>query len=222
MVANRTYDRGVDVARELGGMAVPWDRLSRYLPLADLVIGAASGEEFLLRVAAVEEAMRERRRRPMFLIDLAVPRCVDPEVNGLDGVYLYDIDDLENVVSDNQGARAREAAKAETIVEAEVEAFWHWFTSLDAVPTIVELRDKLEVIRKRELGRSLAALGPIDARQREVIERLSLTLVNKILHDPLTAIRRHGARPSEAFYVEAARRLFGLGSDSEGPDDEEE
>jgi glutamyl-tRNA reductase len=219
MVTNRTYDRAIDVARELGGMPVPWDLLARYLPLADLVVGAASGDDFLLRPAAVEEAMRERRRRPMFLIDLAVPRSVDPAVNALDGVYLYDIDDLEGVVSDNQGARAREAAKAETIVEAEVEAFWRWFSSLDAVPTIVALREKLDAIRRRELERSLGALGPLDARQQEIVERLTVSIVNKILHAPLTALRRHRADPTEAFYIEAARRLFRLGA-VDDPDEE--
>jgi glutamyl-tRNA reductase len=219
MVANRTFDRAVDMARELGGTPVPWDGLARYLPLADLVIAAASGDDFLLRVPAVAEAMRERRRRPMFLIDLAVPRALDPALNGEDGVYLFDIDDLDGVVADNQGARVREAAKAETIVDGEVDAFWRWFSSLDAVPTIVALRDKVEAIRQRELARSLAALGDVDPREREVVERLSVAIVNKILHAPLTALRRHRADATEAFYIDAVRRLFGLG---QPPDDDEE
>src|SRR5213594_4436273 len=214
MVANRTFDRAIDVARALSATPVPWDRLPRYLPLADLVIAAASGEEeFLLQRPAVEEAMRERRHRPMFLIDLAVPRALDPAVNQLDNVYLYDIDDLEGVVAQNRGARAREAVKAETIVDAEVEAFWGWFTSLDVVPTIVALRERVEAIRRREVERSLAALGAVDPRQRETIERLTQAIVNKVLHAPLTALRRHRADPAEAFYVDAARRLFRLGTD---------
>ena len=213
MVANRTFDRAIDVARVLGATPVPWEHLARYLPLADLVIAAASGEGFLLPRAAVEEAMRERRHRPMFLIDLCVPRVLDPAVNQLDNVYLYDIDDLEGVVAQNRGARAREAVKAETIVDAEVEAFWGWFTSLDVVPTIVALRERVEAIRRREVERSLAALGPVDPRQRETIERLTQAIVNKVLHAPLTALRRHRADPAEAFYVDAARRLFRLGTD---------
>jgi len=224
MVANRTFERAIDVARELGGTPVPWERLARYLPLADLVIAAASGEGFLLGPAATEEAIRQRRNRPMFLIDLAVPRALDPALNSLDNVYVYDIDDLEGVIADNRGARAREAAKAELIVEAEVDAFWRWFTSLDAVPTIVALREKMEVIRLRELERTLAALG-VDPRQRELIERLTHAIVNKILHAPVTALRRHRADPAEAFYVDAARRLFRLGSgdadDDPDPDDGE-
>jgi len=220
MVANRTFERAIDVARALGGMPVPWDGLSRTLPLADLIIGAASGDDFLLGPAAMEEALRERRRRPMFVIDLAVPRAIDPGVNALDGVYLYDIDDLEGVIADNRGARAAAAAKAETIVEAEVDAFWGWFTSLDVVPTIVALREKLEALRQQELERTLSAMGDLDPKQRQAIERLSVTLVNKILHTPVTTLRRHQADRAEPFYIEAARRLFRLGVAAD--DDEEE
>jgi len=218
MVTNRTFDRAIDVARELGGMPVPWDRLARYLPLADLVIAAVSAEDFLVRPGVVEEAMRERRHRPMFLIDLAVPRAIDPAVNALADVYLFDIDDLEGVVAENRGVRAREAEKAELIVEAEVDAFWRWFTTLDVVPTIVALRDRCETIRERELARGLTALGPIDPRQREVVDRLTRTIVNKILHAPLSVLRR------AAFDIEAGRRLFRLGADPDpdpDPDDEE-
>ena len=219
MVANRTFDRAINVARELGGIPVPWDHLARYLPLADLVVAAASGDEYALHPAALEDAMRERRHRPVFLIDLAVPRGLDPALNRLDGVYHYDIDDLEGVVADNRGARAREAAKAELIVEAEVDAFWRWLTSLDAVPTIVALRKKAEAIRQGELARGLGALGPVDPRQRELVDRLTRAIVNKILHAPVTALRRHRDEPDEKFYVEAARRLFRLGAGD--PDDED-
>jgi len=220
MVANRTYDRAVDVARELGGIPVPFDRIERYFPLADLVIGAATGEEFLISPHVIERSMRERRNRPMFLIDLAVPRSIDPAVNAIDGAYLYDIDDLEGVIADNRGARAREAVKAEAIVDAEVDAFWRWLETLDVVPTIVALREKLEAIRKGEVQRHLAALGPLDARQREAVERLTASIVQKILHAPLTALKRHQTDAADAFYIEAARRLFRLGSDPD-PDDEE-
>jgi glutamyl-tRNA reductase len=218
MVANRTFDRAAEVARALGGLAVPWERLTRTLPLADLVIGTASGDGFLVSVDALEAAMRERRRRSIFLIDLAVPRCVDPAVNQLDGVYLYDIDDLEGVVVDNQDARAREAVKAEAIVEGEVDAFWRWLSSLDAVPTIVALREKVEAMRRAELERMLASLPEPTPEQRDAIDRLTVSLVNKILHGPLSALRRHQAGAEEAFYVEAARRLFRLGIDV--PDDD--
>ena len=219
MVTNRTFERAIEVARGLGAMPVPWSQLQRTLPRADLVVAAASGDDFLLGPSAVEEAMRERRWRPMFLIDLAVPRAIDPTVNALDGVYLYDIDDLEGVIADNRGARARAAVQAETIVEGEVESFWQWFESLAVVPTIVALRQKLEAIRQREVERALAAAGNTDARQRQAIDQLTTAIVNKILHTPVTALRRHQAGRTEAFYVEAARRLFRLG---EQPDDEDD
>ena len=219
MVANRTFDRAIDVARELGGMPLPWDRIGRYLPLADLVVSAVGGEEFVIRPSGVEEAMRERRHRPVFLIDLAVPRSIDPLVNDLDGVYLYDIDDLEVVVAENRGARAEEAAKAETIIDIEVDAFWRWLTTLDAVPTIVALRDKLEGIRRAELARLLPSLSLSDPRQREAVERLTSAIVNKILHDPLTVLRR--SDPAEALYIDAVRLLFQLESDTD-PDDGED
>jgi glutamyl-tRNA reductase len=221
MVTNRTYDRAMEVARDLGGMPVPFDRLGRYLPMADLVIGAASGDEYLLTPAVVEDAMRERRRRPMFLVDLAVPRAFDPRVNQLDGVYLFDIDALEGVIADNRGARAREAAKAETIVEAEVESFWRWFTTLDVVPTIVALREKLEAIRQREVACGLQGVAELDARQREAVERITRGIVNKILHEPVTALRRGEQDGGEPFDLDAARRLFRLGAGSDDPDDDE-
>jgi glutamyl-tRNA reductase len=216
MVVNRTFDRAIEVARALGGMAVPLDRLGRSLPLADLVIGAAGGEAFVLGPAAVEDALKERRRRPMFLIDLAVPRSFDPAINQLDGAYLYDVDDLERVIADNRGARASEASKAETIIDAEVDAFWRWLGSLDLVPTIVTLRARADAIRQREVERHLADLGALDPRQREAVERLTRALVNKLLHAPVSALKRHQADADEAFYVEAARRLFRLGV----PDDD--
>jgi glutamyl-tRNA reductase len=224
MVANRTFDRAVEVARALGGVPVPWEHVGRYLRLADLVIAATGiGGEYLVRAPAVEEAMRERRHRPMFLIDLAVPRALAPELNALDDVYLYDIDDLAGVVAGNRDSRAREATKAEVIVEAEVDAFWKWFASLDAVPTIVALRDRVETIRRAEVERALAALAPLDARQRELVDRLTRAIVNKILHAPVSALRRHQSDPAEAFYVDAARRLFRLGTprDDTDPDDGE-
>ncbi len=219
MVANRTFERAADVARELGGLAVPFERLVRMLPQADLVVSAAGGD-VLLRVAQIEDALRERRGRPMLLIDLAVPRSIEPAVNDLDGVYLFDVDDLDGVIAENRGVRASEALRAEAIVDVEVDAFWRWLEGLDVVPTIVALREKLDAIREREVARHLAALGSVDPRQRDAIERLTRAIVNKILHHPVTALRRHQAERGEPFYVEAARSLFRLEGD-EPPDDED-
>jgi glutamyl-tRNA reductase len=219
MVANRTFERAADVARELGGMAVPFERVGRMLHLADLVVCAAGGD-VLLRAAQIDEAMRERRGRPMLLIDLSVPRAIEPAVNELDGVYLFDIDDLDGVVAENRGVRADEAVRAEAIVDAEVEGFWRWVEGLDVVPTIVALRDKVEHIRQREMARHLSTLGDLEPRERDAVERLTRAIVNKVLHDPLTALRRHQAAHGESFYVEAARSLFRLEGDDPADDEE--
>ncbi len=218
MVANRTFERAAALGRILGGSAVPFDQLGRWVRQADLVVSAAGSDDYLLDAVAIEEALRARRRRPMFLIDLAVPRSVEPAVNELDGAYLYDIDDLDAIVADHRGARAREAVRAEMIVDAEVEKFWRWFEQLDVVPTIVALRERLESIRDRELARHAHALASLAPEQRAAVERLTRAIVNKILHAPVAAIRRHQADAAEAFYVDAARRLFRLG---EEPDDED-
>jgi glutamyl-tRNA reductase len=220
MVANRTFERAADLGRELGGSAVPFDQLARYLRQADLVVSAAGGEDYLLDAVAVEEALRARRRRPIFLIDLAVPRSIDPVANDLDGAYVYDVDDLEEVVADHRGARAREAVKAETIVEAEVETFWRWFEQLDVVPTIVALRERIEAIRDRELARHAHVLAALPPEHRVAVEHLTRAIVNKILHAPVAAIRGHQADTAEAFYVDAARRLFQLGEEHDDEDPE--
>ncbi len=219
MVANRTLDRASDVARELASIAVPFDKLLRTLPLADLVVGAAGGDGFLLRSAEVREAMRERRGRPMLLIDLAVPRSFEPAINDLDGVYLYDIDDLEGVIADNKDARAIEAALAERIVDDEVDVFCRWLDGLDVVPTVVELRDQFERIREREVTRCLASFGrTLDDRNRDTVDRLTRTLVNKLLHAPLSELKRRSA-PNDVVYVEALRALFRLGRDRDDDED---
>src|SRR4029450_12986663 len=188
--------------------------------------GRGGGARRCTKPPQVEDARRERRGRPMLLIDLAVPRSIEPAVNGLDGVYLFDVDDLEGVVAENRGARASEAQGAggvwrdETIVDAEVDAFWSWLQGLEVVPTIVALREHLEGIRQREVERHLSALGAVDPRQRDMMERVTRAIVNKILHHPVTTPRRHQAARGERYYCEGARALFRLGGD-DPPDDED-
>ena len=207
IVVNRTLDRAVELARVLGGVPAPLDQLGRYLPLADLVVGAAGGESYLLTPVLVQEALKQRRRRPMFLIDLAVPRSFDPTLNAVDGAYLYNVDDLEGVVAENRDARAEEAVRAEALVEAEVDSFWRWLTSLGAVPTIVSLRDRVERIRQLEVDRALGADTAVDPAQRELLERVTRAIVNKILHAPMTALRGSEEREIQ-YYADAARLLF--------------
>ncbi|MGH7897146.1 MAG: glutamyl-tRNA reductase [Candidatus Binatia bacterium] len=206
--ANRTFDRALDLAREHRGTPIPFEELSRYLPMADVVIGSAAATEFLLTPEIIEDVLRERSYRAIFLIDLGVPRNFDPRINDLENVYLYDIDDLEGVTRDHRGEREREALRAEAIVESEVEAFWKWFRNLDVVPTIVGLRERADAIRRRELERTLGAISKLGAEERRSIEAMTEAIVNKLLHEPISRLKQVEGADSEE--VAAARRLFGL------------
>jgi glutamyl-tRNA reductase len=214
IVTNRTFDRAVELARDFRGTPVPFNDFRRYLPMADVVIGSTGADHFVLTPSLVEEALRERKYRPMFLIDMSVPRTFDPGINELENVYLYDIDDLGGVAEVNRDERGREAEKAEAIVEEEVETFGKWLAGLDAVPTIVALRQKIEAIRKAELEKTLATFHELTPRERESLEAMTAAIVNKILHSPITHLKQHDRR-RETFYLAAARQLF----DIEEPED---
>jgi glutamyl-tRNA reductase len=146
----------------------------------------------------------------MFFIDIAVPRDIDPEVNEIENVYLYDIDDLQEVVDANKDRREREAGRAEGIVEEEVLKFYHWYKSLDVVPTIVSLKEKLEEIRKKELSKTLSSLAQITEKERRSLEALTSAIVKKILHDPITFLKSSDLNTDTHVYVDAVRKLFRL------------
>jgi glutamyl-tRNA reductase len=212
LVTNRTFQRAVDLARQCKGMVVPFDQLHRHLHFADIVIGSVGMNEYVLAPAVVEEVLRERKRRPMFFIDLGVPRNFDPRLNDLENVFLYDIDDLEKVIEDNKDEREREAIKAESIIAEEVEAFWAWLSSMEVTPTIVALRERAELIRQKEVAKTLASLQELPPQAQKAIEALSAAITNKLLHPPiayLKASRRNGAG-SDAESVTIVRRMFGL------------
>lgn len=210
LVTNRTFDRAVEIAREFHGAPVPFEDLQRHLEMADVVIGSTAAEGHILAPATMRQILRLRKYRPMFLIDLSVPRNFDPQINELDNVYLYDIDDLSAVAVENLEERGREAEKAESIVDEEIDAFTRWLSSLDAVPTIVALREKFEAIRRAELDRTLSSLPGIGEKERSAMEAVTAAIVNKILHSPLTHLKHEGTRREEAMYLDAARRLFDI------------
>jgi glutamyl-tRNA reductase len=209
MVTNRTFDRAVELAREFHATPVPFEQFAKYLPMADIVIGATAATAYVLSEAMVHDALRERKGRPIFCIDLSVPRNFDPRINAIDNVYLYDVDDLGAVADENRDGRSREAEKAEHIVSEEVESFWRWLGHLEVVPTIVALREKMEAIRRGELQKTLNALKDLGPREREALASMSEAIVNKILHTPITRLKQRDRR-SEAFYIDAARRLFDI------------
>lgn len=211
MVTNRTFERAIETAAEFEGNPIRFEELPRYLKLADLVVGCAGAPEFLLKPDAVEETLRERKRRAMFFIDLGDRRNFDPRINSLADVYLYDIDDLQAVAQENLHGRAGEVEKAERIVDEEVAGFLHWLDSLDQVPTIVALRQRLEEIRRNEVDKSLrTSLKELSEKERQAIDDMTLAMIGKILHGPISRLKKPSDEQEEALCVEALKKLFGL------------
>ena len=232
IVTSRTFDHAVALARELGGTAAPFDNFRPYLKLADVIIGSLAAPKPVIGPEEFEGVIRERRYRPVLLLDLGVPRNFDPRLNQLENVYLYDIDDLSGVVAESRGEREREAAKAETIVELEVESFLRWLGGLELVPAIKDIRSSVEQLRDVELLRHRAWLATLGPAERERIEALTRGLVNKLLHRILSGLRDgHGGAPNGAYAAEIARRLLApvsavdalldAGDDDEADDDDE-
>ncbi len=217
LVTNRTFHRAVELARQCNGTVVPFEQWHKHLRLADVVIGSAGGTDYLLVPPVVEEVLRERKRRPMFFIDLGVPRNFDPRINNLDNVFLYDIDDLEKVIENNKDEREREAVRAEAIVAEEVEAFWSWLASMEVTPMIVALREKAEAIRKRELEKTLATLRDLPPHAQKAIEALSAAITNKLLHPPIAYLKNSSksGESQESSDAEVVRRIFGLDEEDE-------
>jgi glutamyl-tRNA reductase len=209
LITSRTFDNAVALARKLDGTAVPFDNFRPYLKLADVVIGSLSAAEPVIGPEEFEGVIRERRYRPVFMIDLGVPRNFDHRLNALENVYLYDIDDLSAVVNESIGDREREAGKAESIVELEVESFLKWLDGLDLVPAIKDIRSSVEQLGELELERHRAWLASLPPGERERIESMTRGLVNKLLHRILSGIRDGRAGiPDGVYAAEIARRLL--------------
>jgi len=210
VVANRTLSRAVELARTLKGSAVSLDELDDSLVEADIVISSTGAPGLVLHKEQVKKVMRPRRHHLLFLIDIAVPRDIDPGVNDIDNVYLYDIDDLKGVVDANKAERAKEAVKAERMIETEVIKFLSWMETLDVVPVIQDLQDKVEAIRLRELERTVPRLASLTPDQMKAIDILTRSIVQKILHDPVVHLRKHARDEDIRLLLDSARRLFGL------------
>jgi glutamyl-tRNA reductase len=209
LITNRTFDRAVALARDLGGTAVPFDSYRPYLKIADVVIGSLTATRPLLTRDDIESVLHQRKYRPMFLIDLGVPRNFHEGLNELDNVYLYNIDDLAAAIEDTRDVREREAQKAETIVEVELESFWRWLSGLELVPAIKDIRANIERLREAELQRHHAWLASLPPDQRAHIESLSRGIINKILHQILSELRRHNGVVEGIYAADVARRLLG-------------
>jgi len=210
LVANRTLERANDLAARLGGQGVPLAELPTYLPKADIIVSSTGAPELVIHKSDVQNALRLRKNRPMFFIDIAVPRDVDPAVNELENVYLYDIDDLQHVVDENRKARGREAIVAETIIAREVEEALQWFDEQQVVPAVIRLRRKAETIRNQEIQKLFARLGPLPDAERQAIEAMASSIINKLLHTPIVRLKQESQVKGGGRYLQALRDLFSL------------
>jgi glutamyl-tRNA reductase len=209
-VANRTYDRAIRLAQEFNGQAIEFRQLYETCDRADIVITSTGAPHAIFRREHGEMFLSRRKNRPMFFIDIAVPRDVDPEMNKLDGIFVYDIDDLQQGVATHVADRSKEAERADEIIASEVEKFHARLQTLDVVPTIVSLQDHLETIRQAEIDRVRGRLGQLSPEQELAIEKLTHGIVNKIMHTPISTLKT-AARESEATTViDLVRRLFNL------------
>jgi glutamyl-tRNA reductase len=208
-VANRTPEHAAALARRFGASAHGLDELPGLVAGADVVLSCLAAQRPLLDASLFEGALRARRRKPIFVIDIGVPRNVDPATNRLDGVYLYDLDDLGAVAEANAEERRRETVRGEAIVQEEVERFDGWLAALAAVPTIRRLRGRAEAIRQSELERWAARRG-LDEEARRGVDALTRAIVNKILHAPVSRLREQAEREDALAYLQAARVLFAL------------
>lgn len=210
-VANRAHDRAVELARRFDGEALQFDRFEEQLPKCDIVIVSTAAPHFLVEPHQVLRALDTRRNRNLFLIDLSVPRNINPAIAEIDGAYLYNVDDLQQVADANFERRQEKAGIAEQIVGREVESFRKRLVAQDAVPTILELQQRLEAIRSGELEKCLRKMGPMTAEQKQALEMFSSQLVNKILHYPILQLKEASDEPQERESLRRTiRKIFGL------------
>ncbi len=210
-VVNRTWSRAQELARSLAGSPVPFDELTTALCAVDIAITSTGAPAPIVSRPMVAQVMQQRGARPLFFIDIAVPRDVEPTVGELADVYCYDIDDLRQVIDANLRERAREAERAEALVDREVAKFLARLGDAEVIPTIVSLRERLEAIRSGEVRKALARLPDPRPDTREAMEALSLAIVNKILHAPITKLRESSRAGAGRSWLQLVHELFGLG-----------
>lgn len=210
VVSNRNYDRALDLARSYNGRVARFEDFLQEMVNVDVVICSTGAPNYVIRFEDVQDIIHRRKNRPLFFIDISVPRNIDPEINKIGNVFLYDIDDLQAVVETNLKARKEEAEKGEKIVAEEVGKFTQWFKSLEVVPTIIALKDKVEEIRRKELERTMGRLRSLSPEEVQIIDGLTNTIINKILHNPLVALKLEAHSTNGLLYAEAVRKLFDL------------
>ena len=220
-VANRTYDRSIGLAEKFNGQAIKFDDLYNSCDRADIVITSTGAPHAIFRREHGEQFLARRKNRPMFFIDIAVPRDVSPEMAKLDGIFVYDIDDLQQAVNGHVADRSKEAELAEAIILSEVENFKARFEARlytrDVVPTIVSLQDHLETIRQAEIDRVRGRMGPLTPDQEMAVEALTRGIINKVMHTPITTLKTAAKEAEATTVIDVVRRLFNLHDKEKGP-----
>jgi glutamyl-tRNA reductase len=216
-VANRTYERGAQLARRFSGEALPFDEFTSCMEDIDIVISSTAAPDFVLQEKALRQVMRRRRGRPLFLIDIAVPRDIDPKARDIDNVFLFDIDDLKQVVEANRSEREGEILQVQKVIEEELGDFLHWFNSLGTGPLIKALRQHAQDLSQVELDRWTGKLAHLPEQDRQLIESILKGYANKLLHQPLVQLREFANAEDGYIRLDTVRRLFGLdaGEDAE-------
>ncbi len=209
-VASRTYERAAALAKTLNGSALDFEHFKSEMHKADIVISSTASPKFIISKDMVNQAIHQRKHRPMFFIDIAVPRDIEPEVNDLENVYLYDIDDLHNVVNANIQEREKEAEAAMEIIRSEVSKFNNWVETLDAVPTIVELRKRAEAVRRQEIEKTFKKMPHLSDEDKNNLHQMTAAIINKILHKPTVNLKKKTKTPEGRTYLKAIRDLFHL------------
>jgi glutamyl-tRNA reductase len=209
-VANRTFERGVDLARRFNGQAVRFEEIPAALEQVDIIISSTGSTVPIITRDEVRSVFRVRKNRPLFFIDIAVPRDIDPEINRLTNCYVYDIDDLKEVVEENIEDRNREAVKGERLVDEAVIQFSHWYESLEVVPTIIALREKMDEIVRDELKKTLGPMAQLSEKEKEAFDRMRNAMINKILHDPTLFLKGDACHADKSAYLDFTRKLFKL------------
>ncbi|MCX5720786.1 MAG: glutamyl-tRNA reductase [Nitrospirae bacterium] len=210
-VTTRNPQHGLELAERFGGTAVSFEQFREDMASADIVLVSTGAAHYLVSEDDVQRSVRQRKNRPMFLIDISVPRNIDPAVRHVDNAFLFDIDDLKARVEQNRGGRLQEAEKAERMVVDEVGVVRQWLQSLEVTPTIMALRTKADDIKRVEVEKTLGRLANLSASERELVEAMASSIVNKLIHNTMVTLKAEVNSSDGAAFVEAARRFFSLG-----------
>jgi glutamyl-tRNA reductase len=209
-VTTRTPQHAVALADRFSGTAVPFEQFREEMATADIVLVSTGAAHYLVSSDDVQRAVKQRMNRPMFLIDISVPRNIDPAVRHVDNAFLFDIDDLKSRVEQNRGGRLQEADRAEHMVIDEVGAVQQWLKSLEVTPTIVALKSRVENIKRTEVEKAMGRLGHLGPQERAMVEAMASSIVNKLIHNTMVTLKSEVASADGAAFVEAARRFFNL------------